>query len=126
MANFPAPGQPVRGSTTGKPIMALFDLLGRRWAMGVLWQLSQGPCTFRELQGRCESISPTVLNARIKELRQARLIERANAGYQLTDSGEALHRILQPFGPFSRQWAATLAEDDTPPASAAATTSFKE
>ena len=111
MTTFPLPGQPVRGSTTGKPIMALFDLLGRRWAMGVLWQLRQGPCTFRELQGRCESISPTVLNARLKELRQALLIERADAGYQLTAQGQELQQLLQPFGPFSRQWADALADD---------------
>jgi DNA-binding HxlR family transcriptional regulator len=25
------------------------------------------PCTFRELQERCETISPTVLNSRLKE-----------------------------------------------------------
>ena len=28
-STLPRPGQPVRGSKTGKPIMALFDLLGR-------------------------------------------------------------------------------------------------
>ena len=47
-------------------MMALLDLLGRRWALGVVWQLCQGgPCTFRELQNRCETISPAVLNARL-------------------------------------------------------------
>jgi DNA-binding HxlR family transcriptional regulator len=38
--------------------MALLDLLGRRWALGVLWNLSKGgPCTFRELQERCEGVA---------------------------------------------------------------------
>ncbi|HUI71032.1 MAG TPA: hypothetical protein VL354_10975 [Spirochaetia bacterium] len=46
---IPKPGRPVRGSTTGAPIMAL-DLLGRRWAMGILWNLAGGPSTFRALQ----------------------------------------------------------------------------
>lgn len=45
----PTPGTPVRGSKSGKPIMALFDLLGRSWALGVIWQLSDGPATFRQL-----------------------------------------------------------------------------
>ena len=32
----PAPGQYARGSATGRPIMVLFDLLGRRWDHSVL------------------------------------------------------------------------------------------
>ena len=77
MAKLPKPGQPVRGSRSGSPIMALFDLLGRRWAMGVLWTTNEhGPLTFRSLQEKCETISPAVLNQRIKELRAAGLLER--------------------------------------------------
>src|SRR5207247_10217496 len=51
----------------------------RRWAMGVLWNLSKGgPCTFRELQERCEAISPSVLNSRLKELRETRSEEHTS------------------------------------------------
>ncbi|HJV56497.1 MAG TPA: transcriptional regulator, partial [Methylomirabilota bacterium] len=39
MASTPRPGWPVRGSRTGRPIMALMDLLGRRWALRVIWEL---------------------------------------------------------------------------------------
>src|SRR5918999_3277976 len=47
MSQTPKPGRPVRGSRTGVPVMALPDLLGRRWTLGVLWNLSNGgPCTF--------------------------------------------------------------------------------
>lgn len=85
--------------------MALFDLLGRRWALGVLWQLCQGgSCTFRELQSRCESISPAVLNARLKELRQALLVERAEAGYKATAMGEQLFYLILPLSDFARHW----------------------
>lgn len=109
MSNFPYPGQPVRGSKTGKPMMALLDLLGRTWAMGVLWQLCQGgACTFRELQQRCESISPAVLNARLKDLRVGLLVERTEDGYQPTMLGSQLVALLLPFGEFSGQWAAQL------------------
>jgi len=77
---IPKPGQPVRGSTTGAPIMALFDLLGRRWAMGIIWNLNQGSSTFRNPQSNCQSkagtISPSILNRRIKDLQEARLVER--------------------------------------------------
>ncbi|CAM2070141.1 Helix-turn-helix transcriptional regulator [Sulfidibacter corallicola] len=110
---IPTPGRPVRGSRSGAPIMALFDLLGRRWGMGILWRLSEGPCTFRELQTRCETISPTILNRRLKELREALLIERCADGYKLTDLGAELYGLLVPLGSYARTWAACLrAETD--------------
>ena len=37
------PGRPVRGSRTGRPVMALLDLLGRRWTLRVLSELRDGP-----------------------------------------------------------------------------------
>jgi DNA-binding HxlR family transcriptional regulator len=109
MTKIPLPGKPVRGSKTGAPVMALFDLLGRRWAMGVLWTLcKEGPCTFRKLQEQCESISPTVLNSRLKELRQAGLLEHSPDGYRATPRGEELYRLLVPLGSWSRDWAKSL------------------
>ncbi len=68
---IPTPGKPVRGSRTGRPLMALLDLLGRRWTLRVLWELRRGPLTFAELQRRCDAMSPSVLNQRISELRAA-------------------------------------------------------
>lgn len=109
MGKVPIPGKPVRGSRSGTPIMALFDLLGRRWAMGVLWILwSQGPCTFRELQNRCGSLSPTVLNTRLKELRQAGLVDRIHSGYCATAMGAELCGLLVPLKTWARGWAAAL------------------
>jgi DNA-binding HxlR family transcriptional regulator len=105
---IPKPGKPVRGSKSGAPIMALFDLLGRRWAMGIIWQLSDGPLPFRELQKRCESISPTILSSRIKDLRAALLVERTLDGYQLTARGSELFKILEPFKEWSVEWSKKL------------------
>jgi DNA-binding HxlR family transcriptional regulator len=53
----PRPGAPVRGSATGRPIMALLDLLGRRWALRIIWELRDGPLTFRDLQAACDGMS---------------------------------------------------------------------
>ena len=102
---IPIPGKPVRGSKTGVPIMALFDLLGRTWALGVLWQLQNGPYTFRTLQEKCETISPSILNSRIKDLIKADIAERTLNGYQLTKRGNKLITIIRPFGEWSRDWA---------------------
>nr|WP_026318726.1 helix-turn-helix domain-containing protein [Amorphus coralli] len=103
-----APGSPVRGSRSGQPIMVLFDLLSRRWAMGVLWNLSDGSRTFRDLQERCGSASPSVLNTRLKELRSVGLVEKAHDGYALTVSGRDLFQHLEPLGDWAMEWVPSL------------------
>ncbi|UXI67077.1 winged helix-turn-helix transcriptional regulator [Tahibacter amnicola] len=88
--------------------MALFDLLGRHWTMGIIWNLEQGPATFRELQARCENVSPTVLNRRLAELRGAGIVEHSEQGYRLTRPGTALYGLLVPLGTWSKNWARRL------------------
>ncbi len=105
---IPLPGSKVRGSQTGKPIMALLDLLGRTWSLGIIWNLQQGPATFRELQQRCELISPTLLNTRLKELKIMQLVDMQESGYQLTRHGQQLISIMLPLGDWSKQWATEL------------------
>lgn len=102
---LPIPGKPVRGSKTGVPIMALFDLLGRSWSMGIIWHLDKGASTFRKVQEYCENISPTTLNQRLKELTNACLIERTVDGYALTQHGKELYKFLEPLGQWtSEEW----------------------
>ncbi|WP_019616321.1 winged helix-turn-helix transcriptional regulator [Psychromonas ossibalaenae] len=105
---LPVPGEPVRGSKTGKPIMALFDLLGRTWCMGIIWQLSLSNATFRQLQARCEDISPTLLNKRLHELAQLGLVKKTETGYGLTEQASALALLIKPMGPWARSWAENL------------------
>jgi DNA-binding HxlR family transcriptional regulator len=111
----PRPGAPVRGSETGRPVMALFDLIGRRWTLRVLWELSQTaePPTFRELQERCADMSSSVLSTRLRELRDAQLVDVAPKGYRLTDLGESLLRSLQPVSEWATVWAAALRSPGT-------------
>src|SRR5258705_8079867 len=77
MTRTPRPGRPVRGSRAGRPIMALLDLLSRRWALRVIWELREGRLTFRALQEACGGVSPTVLNERVRELRESGLLDSA-------------------------------------------------
>jgi DNA-binding HxlR family transcriptional regulator len=109
--SLPIPGEQVRGSKTGKPIMALLDLLGRTWALGIVWQLSQGNATFRQLQQRCEQISPSLLNTRLKELKVLQLVESTPNGYQLTLTGQGLFSVISPLGEWSLQWASQIKKD---------------
>ena len=105
--SMPLPGRPVRGSKTGRPVMALLDLLGRRWALRVLWELRDGEAlTFRELQSKCGGVSSSVLNDRLRELRDAAIVttDRA-AGYQLTNQGRELLEALAPVDAWAKRWA---------------------
>jgi len=86
--------------------MALLDLLGRRGTLRLLWELRSGDSqTFRALRGNADAISPSVLNARLKELREAGLVELGDAGYGLTSQGQRLLRRLQPLGRWAQEWA---------------------
>ncbi len=105
---IPHPGTPVRGSKSGKPIMALFDLLGRSWSLGIIWQLANGAKTFRHLQDCCEKISPTVLNKRLKELSATGIVTHGESGYHLTETGFELFSLLKPFGKWSITWASSI------------------
>ncbi len=100
------PGKPVRGSTTGRPIMALLDLLGRRWSLRVIWELRDGPMTSRALREACDDVSPTVLQARLSELRAAALIDlERQRGYALTPLGRELLERFLPLHDFAERWA---------------------
>ena len=101
----PRPGRRVRGSATGRPLMAALDLLGRRWALRILWELRSERRTFRALREACGGVSPTVLNTRLGELREAGVIEPTSEGYAVSDLGRELCRALVPLESWSRRWA---------------------
>ncbi|QHQ36662.1 winged helix-turn-helix transcriptional regulator [Algicella marina] len=107
-------GDPVPGSRSGQPIMVLFDLLSRRWTMGILWNLSDGNRTFRDLQSRCGSASPSVLNTRLKELRSVELVEKAADGYALTVTGRELFGHLEPLGDWAMEWVPSVGNGAEP------------
>jgi DNA-binding HxlR family transcriptional regulator len=87
-------------------MMALLDLLGRRWALRVLWELRGGQSLkFRELQERCGDVSSSVLNDRLRELREAGVVATGDAGgYRLTTSGDRLLEALGPLDRWAKRW----------------------
>jgi len=101
----PVPGTPVRGSAGGRPIMALLDLLGRRWALRIVWELRDGPLQFRALQERCGGMSSSVLSQRLSELRAAGAVEATSRGYQLSAEGARLLEALAPLQSWAERWA---------------------
>jgi DNA-binding HxlR family transcriptional regulator len=90
-------------------MLALLDLLGRRWALRILWELRVQPASFQALQRRCDSMSTSVLSQRLSELRDAQLIEKDQAGsYMLTESGSRLLTRLDGIDEWTQEWARTI------------------
>jgi DNA-binding HxlR family transcriptional regulator len=86
----------------------LLALLEARYAMRVLWALRDGhPQTFRLLQDSVGGITPNTLNTRIKELREAGLMQHAGGGYSVTPSGADLLKRLADLQPFAARWVAS-------------------
>jgi DNA-binding HxlR family transcriptional regulator len=96
----------VRGSATGRPLMAALDLLGRRWALRVLWELRAGPIGARALLARCDNLSPSVLYERLRELTAAGLVvQDGDARYDLSPLGRELGDAIAPLDAWARRWA---------------------
>lgn len=95
----------VRGSRTGRPIMALLDLLGRRWTLRIVWELREGALTSRALRAACDDASPTVVQQRLSELREAGLVAVGDGGYALTELGRELFALFMPLHRFAEDWA---------------------
>jgi DNA-binding HxlR family transcriptional regulator len=101
--------------------MALLDLLGRRWALRIIWELREMPSpNFRDLQRRCGGISSSVLADRLRELAEAEVVGRGADGYLLTARGRDLLERLRPLEEWSVEWRNAVASTGAPPRSGTA------
>jgi DNA-binding HxlR family transcriptional regulator len=96
----------IRGSRSGRPIMALLDLLGRRWSLRIIWELREDRrLTSRALRSACDEASPTILHTRLSELREAGLVELVPGdGYRLSALGKDLTQTILPLHRFAERW----------------------
>jgi DNA-binding HxlR family transcriptional regulator len=90
-------------------MLALLDLLGRRWALRILWELRLEPATFQALHARCDFMSTSVLSQRLSELREAQLVDKDQAGnYRLSEPGSRLLARLDGMDEWTQEWARRL------------------
>ena len=90
--------------------MVALDLLGRRWALRILWELRDGPLGARALRNTCDSMSSSVMYERLEELAEANLVEKdVNGLYALTPSGESLGAAITSLDQWAQAWAKTKA-----------------
>ena len=85
------------------------ELVGERWAILVLRELSYGPKRFTDIRSGLPSASPNVLSQRLRELETHGIVRRrvlappaASKVYELTEWGRELEPTLRSLG----RWAA--------------------
>jgi DNA-binding HxlR family transcriptional regulator len=104
-ASSPAVNREQRPTSSKRAINSAIQLLHLRWVMRILWELRVGPMTFRMLQQACGDLSPTVINARLKTLRKARLLtHEADEGYRLSGPGLELLLAMKPLMAWAVRW----------------------
>lgn len=83
---------------------SLLELLGRRVSLRIVWELREQSMTFRVLQDAAQT-NPSVLNARLSELRDASIVDHDADGYALTSHGRALAQHLSALQDWAEAWA---------------------
>ena len=92
------------GISLGSADHGRLDVLGRRGALRVLWELRDASLTFRALQAAAD-MNPASLSKRIKELRALEIIDHSGDGYHLTQHGRSLMAAFEPLQAWAAAWA---------------------
>lgn len=85
-------------------LLELFGVLGRRWAMRVLWELRGEPLSYRALLAQCSGMSSSVLTHRLRELSSEGLLVSTPNGYELTAVTRDLLPIMVDLDGWATAW----------------------
>jgi DNA-binding HxlR family transcriptional regulator len=100
-------GRAATETRTARPMNELLEILGRRWALRIVWELRETALSSRALAARCGGVSPTVLHKRLRELRDANIVELlAGEGYELSARGSTLVDAMRPLERWAGSWLA--------------------
>ena len=103
----------TRTLTTFKsePGAAASEIVGAKWTVLIVHDLSEGPRRFTALEHACEGISPRTLAERLRWLEAEGIVVRRSYAespprveYQLTDKGQALLPIIDEMRRFGHDW----------------------
>src|SRR5881409_1872234 len=97
--------KPNRESTTARPLGDLFELVGRRWTLRILWELRDRTLSFNDVRRAVGGMSQSVLVTRLTELFGAGLVADVPGGYRLTPDGAELVRALGSLELWAARWA---------------------
>ena len=87
------------------------EIVGSKWTVLIVHDLSEGPRRFTELERSCAGISPRTLAERLRWLEAEGVVVRASypespprVEYALTKKGEALLPIVHEMRRFGHDW----------------------
>ena len=92
------------------PVAKAAQILGDRWTVLIVREMSFGVHRFNEMERCLPGISRSVLAQRLRHLEHIGLIERQTGegrtvDYRLTDAGHDLKPVLQALGEWAARWA---------------------
>jgi DNA-binding HxlR family transcriptional regulator len=92
-------------------VAATADIIGAKWTVLLVHDLSEGPRRFSELEHSCVGISPRTLSERLRTLEQEGIVVRRSYAespprveYELTEKGVALLPIVEEMRRFGHSW----------------------
>ena len=98
-------------SQTSCPVARTLDVVGDRWTMLVLRDLSWGRCKFSALQASLKGISANLLSDRLKKLEQSGMVEQVAYSahpprfeYKLSAKGKAFVPVLVAMREYGEEW----------------------
>ena len=108
------PPESSGGHSDPEPLRSLIDLLARRNSLAAFWEL-RGPAQPFRTMARRLNVAEDRLSQRLRELREAGLVEVDEAGdYRLTGEGRRLLDVLERLSDFAGGWAQLTPRQRTP------------
>jgi DNA-binding HxlR family transcriptional regulator len=93
------------------PIAAGLDLIGDRWTLLILRELSMGDRRFTDLRGDLPGLAPNLLTERLRTLQSIGLVNAvelpppaARSVYRLTDEGRRIEPVLRSVARFGARY----------------------
>lgn len=93
------------------PIAEAAKLLGDKWTLIILRDLTDGPRRFRDLESTGEGISPSVLTGRLKDLEGHGIVIRSRyneipprVDYELTPKGRDALDVVEALRIYGAKW----------------------
>jgi DNA-binding HxlR family transcriptional regulator len=101
------------------PLARALDVVGERWSLLVVRELSLGPKRYRDLQDGLPGVPTNLLSTRLKDLQTAGVVVKrtlppptAVTVYELTEAGHALRPAISDLREWGRRYGPPAAETD--------------
>ena len=94
-----------------RAVAAASEIVGSKWTVLIVHDLSEGPRRFTELEHACAGISPRTLAERLRWLEAEEIVVRRSYAespprveYELTGKGAALQPVIDEMRRFGHEW----------------------